>query len=71
MLSKIDKAVEEIKQQKIEKDDLFVGSLDVEALYPSLEIEEVSKICADMVIESGLKFEGFDLVWACKYVALT
>ena len=48
-----------------------MGSLDVEALYPGLEVEEVSKICADMVTESGLKFEGFDLVWACKYVALT
>ena len=39
-------------------------------MYPSLDIEETSKICAKMVTESGLRFQGVDWTWACKYLAL-
>ena len=49
---------------------LVVGSLDNKALYPSLEIIATSEICARLIATSGVKFEGVDWAWACKFVAL-
>ena len=70
LLSLIDSMAGKIRDDNLEMDDLFIGSLDVEALYPSLEINQCSKLCGEMVSESGLKFEGVDWVWVAKYVAL-
>ena len=46
-------------------------SLDVIALYPSLESEETSNICALMVTKSGLCLEAIDWEEAALYVTLT
>ena len=54
----------------MKREDIFVGSLDTVALYPSLVISEVGKICADKVKQSEIKFENVDMMWAAKYVAL-
>ena len=70
LLSMVDKVAEEIGKENLGKEDLFIGSLDVEALYPSLYIPAVSKLCAGKIVRSGLNFEGVDYVWAFKYVAL-
>ena len=66
----VDRVAKRLLDLKLEKDDIFVGSLDAVSLYPSLVIEEVGKIYADKVKESGVKFENADITWACKYVAL-
>ena len=42
------------------QDDIFIGSLDAEALYPSLDTERVSKLCGEILVESGLKIENVD-----------
>ena len=47
-----------------------VGSLDVKALYPSLDIEACSKICQERVMNSSLKVEDWDVKWATIYCAL-
>ena len=70
LLSVIDSVSEKILEENLNDDELFIGSLDAEALYPSLEIDKCSKICAEMVASSGLKIDGLDYKWACKYVAL-
>ena len=70
LLSKIDKVANEIHEMNLAQKDIFVGSLDVKALYPSLEIEKTSKICAERVRNSGLKVDGIDWIWATKYIAL-
>ena len=49
---------------------LVVGSLDASALYPSLLIKKCTKVAAQRVAKSGIRFEGFNLEWACIYVAL-
>ena len=46
-------------------------SLDVVALYPSMESEETSRICAHMVTKSGLWLEAIDWEEAALYVVLT
>ena len=49
----------------------MVGSLDVEALYPSINVKRAGEICRDKVNESKLKMEGIDYRWGLVYIALT
>ena len=46
-------------------------SLDAVGLYPSLEKEETSSICADMVVNSGVYFEAINWEEAGLYLMLT
>ena len=73
MLAKIDKINHELRDSEIKVNlkKTLVASLDAEALYPSLDVEKCSKMCADYVIQSGLKIEGFDDTWASIYLTLT
>ena len=64
MLSVIDAVSDKIMEDHLEEDELFIGSLDAEALYPSLEIDKCSKICAEMVASSGVRIEGLNYKWA-------
>merc|ERR1711954_389268 len=50
---------------------LVAGSLDVKALYPSLEIDTCCRLGAERVIESGVRFEAFNHEWGAIYIALT
>ena len=59
-----------LTEQPVEVNGMFVGSLDAEALYPSLNIVESSKMCEERVMASGMIFEGVDYGWATRYVAL-
>ena len=70
LLADIDKVSPQHVDKNLQQDDIFAGSLDVKALYPSLDIEQTSKICGDRVKTSPLVFEGVNLKWALKYVAL-
>ena len=50
--------------------DVTVCSLDAEALYPSLDAIECSKLCGKLVKEGNLDIVGVDYVWAGLYIAL-
>ena len=54
---KIVEANKELKGLDWDNKQLIVGSLDVKALYPSLEVADTSEICKNMVEESDIKFE--------------
>ena len=52
-----------------EDEEIFVGSLDAEALYPSLDTEKVAKLCGKLVSDSGIKIDNVDYRWATTYIA--
>ena len=54
-----------------DEEELFVGSLDLKALYSSLDIPLVAKLCGERVARSGLKMEGINYWKAVVYIALT
>ena len=70
-IHKIDMLNQKIKSGEIKAPRLMVGSLDVEALYPSTDVHQASKIVKDRILKSPLKFENIDYRWALIYVALT
>ena len=73
MLSCIDDLNETWKEKQFnpEWDEIFVGSLDAEALYPSLDTDRVAKLCGETLVKSGLKIQNVDWKWATSYVALS
>ena len=68
--SMLDDVALEIRDSERGQHGLCVGSVDVNALYPSLEIKQCAKICAERVRRSPLKFEDIDYHWATVYLAL-
>ena len=46
-------------------------SIDATALYPSLDYEETAKVCAELVVESGLWFRAIDWEELGLYLVLT
>ena len=52
---------EKLNEEREADERWIVGSLDVESLYPSLDVVVCSLVVAKALIESGLKFEG--LCW--------
>ena len=50
--------------------NLFVGSTDVRALYPSLLHETTTKIVVKVFFETNIKLEGIDWNQAGKYLAI-
>ena len=51
--------------------EAMVGSMDVEALYPSIHQKEGAKIVAEKIIRSDVKYEGADIKKAAVYLAAT
>ena len=70
VLSIVDKVTLQILNQNLNQEDLFVGSLDAEALYPSLNIDKTAKLIGELIEEVFLKWEGVDFRWASIYVAM-
>ena len=64
-------AIDQCNQDPGKADNQVMISLDVVALYPSLEAEETSEICASMVVSSGLWFDAIDWEEAALYAVLT
>ena len=60
----------QILNQNLNQEDLFVGSLGAEALYPSLNIDKTAKLIWELIGEAGLKWEGVDFRWVSIYVAM-
>ena len=52
---------EKVNREKAVQDKWIVGSLDVDALYPSLDIEKCAEVVCTRLFESDIVFE--DLVW--------
>ena len=42
------------------EDDVIISSMDAKNLYPSLEKEDVSKICFEMMKDAPMEFESVD-----------
>ncbi|MCP3892049.1 MAG: hypothetical protein GY702_24745, partial [Desulfobulbaceae bacterium] len=53
------------------KQGCFIGSADVVALYPSLDIEKVTEVVADMIKESKVTLEGVNFEELGLYLATT
>ena len=70
LLSYVNDLIEELEQKGVPEEDLWVGSLDAEALYPSSDIKDCARICRERVRESPIQFEGVDPRWAAMYIAL-
>ena len=70
-LAKVEELNARIRQGEIKSDDLMIGSLDVAALYPSIDTKQAAKICRDKVRESTLDIQGVDYRQAMIYLKLT
>ena len=55
VLHKIEAANKKLEDLKVK--ELVIGSLDVEALYPSIDQQEGPKIVAQEIVKSKLRFE--------------
>ena len=71
MISSVDKFNTQIRQGEVDGDRVMIGSLDVEALYPSIDVNLAAKMTGNLVRESAIKFEGIDWRWALIYLVLT
>ena len=49
----------------------IIGSLDVKALYPSLEINTTTELISEAILRSDIHFSGINWRNACLYLALT
>ena len=58
------------KNQKGLTHNSFVGSADVIALYPSLNVERVADVVAEMIQNSEIKLEGIDYIEVGMYLAI-
>ena len=54
-LSKIEEFNEGIRRGEISSEDLNLGSLDVSALFPSIEAVKSAKICIDAYVDSPME----------------
>ena len=70
LLSEVLRAVIEGEEAELPGVKITVASEDAEALYPSLDIEQSARICAERVSRSKVEFMGIDYDWAVKYIAM-
>ena len=52
-----------------EQGKLIVGSMDVEALYPSIEVNRSARLVGEMVSESNIEIENVDYDTAVRFIA--
>ena len=52
-------------------EDCVIGSMDVKALYPMIDIEFSVDRCAEMIFESNVEFKNIDVEEVGLYLALT
>ena len=67
----MEKLNDQIRAGEVDDQRIMICSLDVSALYPSIDTKLASKIVRDEIRESPMKFEGVDWRWALVYLALT
>ena len=66
LLSIVDKGVNRMLKLGYPTGEVFIGSLDVKALYPSLHTEKTAKICARIFAKIG----GIHWGWVTTYIEL-
>ena len=69
LLYSVETINKEIREGRIESKDLVVGSLDVTALYASIDTRKAVKLTRDRAIMSSCTWEGVDIRWALIYLA--
>ena len=60
---KIDKLNKQIRSGEVKAPRLMVGSLDVEALYPSTDITKEAQILKQRILKTPMKFANIDYRW--------
>ena len=70
-MSKVELFNERIRRGELEGEELVLGSLDVEALYPSIDTMLAGKIVKERIMASELRLEGIDWRWLLIYLSLT
>ena len=72
LLHEVDELNREWREKGVnmEQNEVFVGSLDATALYPSLDVQRCGQLFGQMIQESKLEFRGVDYKWAAIYIAL-
>ena len=60
LLSRVEEFNELIRTGQVDGEGLTLGSLDVEALYPSIDTKLAAKIIKERILETQLRFEGID-----------
>ena len=70
LLSHMDKLAEQMQDEEEPTGGMCVGSLDVKALYPSLDIPICAEIAKQRLIGGDLKFDGVCYKTATHYLAL-
>ena len=61
--------IEEVNRKELET-EILVASADVEALYPSIDVDLAASIVKAKIMESPLKLEGVDWRWILIYIKL-
>merc|ERR1711954_361651 len=56
--------------KKVDPKEIFIGSLDAAALYPSLKTRKCAKLVGEYIRKNKLQFEGVNMKWATLYIAL-
>ena len=68
---KIDRLNQDIKAGRVKAPNLMVGSLDVEALYPSTDIHKAAQVLKNRIKKSPMNVSNVDYRWGLIYLALT
>ena len=55
--------------EETETRDIMIGSMDMEALYPSIDQNEGAKIVARHVMQSNIQYEGLYIRKTALYLA--
>ena len=70
-LSKIDSLNQKIDKGVIKPKSLTVGSLDVSALYSSVDTRTAGEMARNKIKQSSVNFQGVDYQWALVYLQVT
>ena len=66
MLSRV-----KLVNETVDLTDCVIGSMDVKALYPSIDIDFAVEKCVEMIIESDVKFQNVNTDELGLYLSLT
>ena len=60
-----------VVNETVDLNNCIIGSMDVKALYPSIDIDFAVEKCVEMILKSNVKFENIDTVELGLYLSLT
>ena len=71
LLNVVEQVNLDIDAGKIDSTDMIIGSLDVNALYASINMKQAVQLTREAALNSNCRWEGIDYRWALIYLALT